>query len=207
MLRTCAAAAATDGTVCVFLEPIALYHTRDLHEPGDGVWTAPYLPPAEWADHHVPIGRGRLVRDGDDLLIVTWANGLHLSLRAARRLAARGVSCRVFDLRWLAPLPIDEVLTHARAIGRVLVVDETRRSGGVGEAVVSGLVEAGYTGTIRRIAAADSFVPLGDAANLVLVEEDEIVEAALGMAGRPAQPELSWNPPSPDQLAFDPALS
>ena len=45
MLRTCAAAAAVDGTVCVFLEPIALYHTRDLHEAGDGVWTAPYAAP------------------------------------------------------------------------------------------------------------------------------------------------------------------
>ena len=42
MLRTCVAAAAIDGTVCVFLEPIALYHTRDLHEPGDGGWLAPY---------------------------------------------------------------------------------------------------------------------------------------------------------------------
>src|SRR5690606_22694468 len=129
------------------------------------------------------------------------------SLRAARRLAAEGVSCRVFDLRWLAPLPIDEVLAHARTIGRVLVVDETRRSGGVGEAVVSGLVEAGFSGTIGRVAAADSFVPLGDAANLVLVGEDDVVEAGLGMAGRPAQPELSWKPPSPDQLAFDPSLS
>ena len=36
MLRTCIAAAKTDGSVCVFLEPIALYHTRDLHSDGDG---------------------------------------------------------------------------------------------------------------------------------------------------------------------------
>ena len=42
MLRTCVAAAVTDGTVSVFLEPIALYHTRDLHDPGDERWTAPY---------------------------------------------------------------------------------------------------------------------------------------------------------------------
>ena len=92
----------------------------------------------------MPIGAGRLVRDGDDVLIVTWANGLYLSLRAARRLAAAGISCRVFDLRWLAPLPIDEVLAHANEVGRVLVVDETRHSGGVGEGVVAGLVEGGY---------------------------------------------------------------
>ncbi|MDQ3543827.1 MAG: hypothetical protein M3431_08215, partial [Actinomycetota bacterium] len=62
-------------------------------------------------------------------------------------------------------------------VGRVLVVDETRHQGGVGEAVVSGLVEGGFTGSIARLAARDSFVPLGDAAHLVLVSEDEIADA------------------------------
>jgi 2-oxoisovalerate dehydrogenase E1 component len=185
MLRTCAAAAAVDGTVCAYLEPIALYHTRDLHETGDGVWTAPYAAPAAWSDVHVPIGAGRLVREGDDVLIVTWANGLFLSLRAARRLAAAGISCRVFDLRWLAPLPIDEVLTHANEVGRVLVVDETRHSGGVGEGVVAGLVEGGYAGPLSRVAARDTFIPLGEAANLVLVSEDEIIDATRRLCERP----------------------
>jgi 2-oxoisovalerate dehydrogenase E1 component len=192
MLRSLVAAAATDGTVGVFLEPIALYHTRDLFEPGDGIWTAPYASPGDWANQHVPIGSGRLVREGDDLLIVTWANGLHLSLRAAHRLAAHGVSCRVFDLRWLAPLPIDEVIAHARAVGRVLVVDETRRSGGVGEGVIAGLVEGGFSGPIARVAAHDSYIPLADAANLVLVGEDDVVDAARSVVTRPAEP---WSPP------------
>jgi 2-oxoisovalerate dehydrogenase E1 component len=195
MLRTLAAAATVDGTVSVFLEPIALYHTRDLFEPGDGIWTAAYQPPDAWAEHHVAIGSGRLVRDGDDVVIVTWANGLYLSLRAARRLAADGVSCRVFDLRWLAPLPIDEVLAHARDVGRVLVVDETRQSGGVGEGVVAGLVDAGYHGPLVRVAAHDSYIPLADAANLVLVAEDDIIEAAHALVARPAQPALPWAPP------------
>ena len=68
MLRTCAAAAAVDGTVCVFLEPIARYHTRDLHAAGDDGWTAPYRPPAEWAAAHVPIGEPAVAREGDDVL-------------------------------------------------------------------------------------------------------------------------------------------
>lgn len=182
MLRTCVAAAIADGTVSVFLEPIALYHERDLHEPGDGVWLSEYAAPDRWADEHVPVGSGRLVRDGDDVLIVTWANGLAMSLRAARELAQHGVSCRVFDLRWLAPMPIDEVLEHAGQVGRVLVVDETRASGGVGEGIVAGLVAGGFGGPIRRVAAADSFIPLGDAANLVLVGVDEIVDAASALA-------------------------
>jgi len=63
------------------------------------------------------------VREGDDVLVVTWGNGLFLSMRVAERLAATGIGCRVLDLRWLAPLPIDEVLAHAHDVGRVLVVD------------------------------------------------------------------------------------
>jgi 2-oxoisovalerate dehydrogenase E1 component len=183
MLRTCVAAAVTDGTVTVYLEPIALYHTRDLHEPGDEGWLAPYDPPSRWAEGHVPIGAPAVARDGDDVLVVTWGNGLYLSLRVAERLAAQGISCRVVDLRWLAPLPIVFITEHARAIGRVVVVDETRRSGGVGEAVVAGLVDEGYRGPLVRIAARDSFVPLGDAARLVLVSEADIETAIRAVLG------------------------
>jgi 2-oxoisovalerate dehydrogenase E1 component len=177
MLRTCVAAAVTDGTVSVYLEPIALYHTRDLHEPGDEGWLAAYDPPSGWAARHVPIGAPAVARDGDDVLVVTWGNGLYLSLRVAERLAAEGISSRVLDLRWLAPLPVADVAEHARAVGRVVVVDETRRTGGVGEAVVAGLVDEGYRGPLKRIAARDSFIPLGDAARLVLVSEPDIEEA------------------------------
>jgi 2-oxoisovalerate dehydrogenase E1 component len=175
MLATCAAAALVDGDVCVFLEPIALYHTRDLHEDGDEEWCAPLI------QEHVPVGSARTYLNGGDLTLVTWANGLRMSLRAARRLTARGVRTRVLDLRWLAPLPVEDVLREARATGRVLVVDETRRTGGVSEGVLAALVDAGFDGRLARVASKDSFVPLGDAARLVLVSEEEIEDAALAL--------------------------
>jgi 2-oxoisovalerate dehydrogenase E1 component len=175
MLRTCVAAARVDGSVCVFLEPIALYHQRDLHEEEDGLWTA--AP----ANDHVPVGAARTHLDGADLTIAAWANGLRLSLRVARRLAARGIGTRVVDLRWLAPLPVEHVLREARATGRLLVVDETRRTGGVSEGILAGLVDAGYEGRVKRVASKEYFVPLGPAANLVLVSEAEIEAAALAL--------------------------
>jgi 2-oxoisovalerate dehydrogenase E1 component len=175
---TCAESALVDGSVCVFLEPIALYHTRDQHEDGDDGWVA--APTSE----HVAVGSARTYLDGDDLTIMTWANGLRLSLRVARRLETTGVRARVLDLRWLAPLPLEDVLREATATGRVLVVDETRRTGGVGEGIVAELVDAGFEGRIARVASKDSFVPLGDAAQLVLVSEDEIEAAALELLGR-----------------------
>jgi 2-oxoisovalerate dehydrogenase E1 component len=130
---------------------------------------------------HVPLGSARTYLDGDHLTIVTWANGLHRSLRVARRLAARGVRVRVVDLRWLAPLPVEDLLREAAATGRVLVVDETRRTGGVSEGVVAELVDAGFDGRIARVASEDSFIPLGDASSLVLLSEPEIEQAALAL--------------------------
>lgn len=181
MLRTCAAAAKVDGSVCVFLEPIALYHTRDLHKEGDGGWLSTYPAPGE--HHHVPIGRARTYGSGSDLTIATWANGLYMSLRVAARLEEQGIGCRVVDLRWLAPLPVDDVLREAEATGRLLVVDETRRSGGVSEGVLAGLVDRGYGGRMARVTSQDSFIPLGDAALHVLLSEEEIETAALRMVG------------------------
>lgn len=176
MLRTCLAAASVDGTVCVFLEPIALYHTRDLFADGDGGWLA-----AD-AGEHVPIGRARVHGEGRDLTIVTFANGVRMSLRVARRLAQRGIAVRVLDLRWLAPLPVDDIVRAAEATGRVLVVDETRHAAGVGEGVLSALVESGYAGSAARVSAHDSFVPLGTAANHVLLSEHDIETAAVELA-------------------------
>ena len=178
MLRTCLAAAAVDGAVCAFLEPIALYHSRDLHADGDGLATAAYAPPERWADVHVPLGRARTHGDGTDLTLVSFANGVHMSLRVAARLEREGVRCRVVDLRWLAPLPVDDLLREAAATGRVLVVDETRRTGGVSEAVVTALVDGGFDGRVRRVASEDSPIPLGDAALEVLLSEATVEAAA-----------------------------
>ena len=178
MLRTCLAAAAVDGAICAFLEPIALYHSRDLHADGDGLATAAYAPPERWADVHVPLGRARTHGDGTDLTLVSFANGVHMSLRVAARLEREGVRCRVVDLRWLAPLPVDDLLREAVATGRVLVVDETRRTGGVSEAVVTALVDGGFDGRVRRVASEDSPIPLGDAALEVLLSEATVEAAA-----------------------------
>ena len=173
MLTTCVAAAQVDGTVSVFLEPIARYHTQDLYEAGDREWMAA-IHPAQ----HVPIGSARTYGNGPDLTIITCGNGVLLSLRVARRLGGRGVGVRVVDLRWLSPLPIDDLFRETHATRAVLVADETRASGGWSEGVITALVEAGITSRVGRVTSKDSFIPLGDAAKLVLLSEDEIEAAA-----------------------------
>ena len=152
--------------------------------PGDGACCAPYDAPARWVERHVPIGRARTWGDGGDLALVTFGNGVPMALSVAARLAADGIAARVVDLRWLAPLPLDDLLDAAHATGRVLVVDETRRTGGVAEGVMAALLDAGFRGPLARVAAEDSFVPLGAAALHVLVASDRVELAARELADR-----------------------
>ena len=182
MLRTMAAAAHQRGKVCLCLEPIALYMQKDLHAANDGLWQFSYPKP----DELLPLGEGRVydASDDDQLTIVTFGNGVWMSLRVAKRLRDRGIKARVFDLRWLAPMPIEQVKQHVKATGRCLVVDECRSThGGPSPLILTALCQdpelAGCV--LRRVAAVDSYVPLAAAANLVLVQEPDIENAALAL--------------------------
>ncbi|MEO6709579.1 MAG: thiamine pyrophosphate-dependent enzyme [Planctomycetota bacterium] len=177
MLRGALALAKTNGRVVCFLEPIALYHEKDLYEDGDNRWTSDYPPPGSAL---LPGEVGVYHPEHRDLLIVSYANGLRLSLRAARTLqASHGLRARVIDLRWLAPLPLEAVREHAARCDGVLVVDECRASGGgIADAIVAELAEGGYPRRMRSVRAADSYVPLGGATAAVLVQEGQIVAAA-----------------------------
>ncbi|RME40267.1 MAG: MFS transporter, partial [Planctomycetota bacterium] len=188
MLRTCMAMARVDGRVIAFLEPIALYMTKDLHEAKDGLWSFSYPPPGE----AVPFGEGRVYHeDADDLTILTFANGVYLSLKAAKTLREQhGIAARVVDLRWLHPLNEDFIEAQARATGRVLVVDEGRRSGGLNEPILA-LLHERCDGKIKteRVTGADTYIPLGPAADHVLPQTQDIVKAACRLVRRnPARP-------------------
>lgn len=177
MLRTSMAAAKVSGRVVVFLEPIARYMTKDLHESRDGLYLHDYPGP----EHSVELDTVAVHSEGsgEDLTVLTYGNGVWMSRRVARRLSEElGVGIRVVDLRWLNPLPTAAMVAEAQATGQVVVVDEGRRTGGVAEAVLAQLVERCPEVKMRRVAGEDCYVPLGAAANLVLVQEDDI-EAAI----------------------------
>ncbi len=179
----------------IFLEPIALYHERDLHTDGDGGWLGDYPPPP---DALLP-GEVGIHGDGTDLLIVSYANGLRMSLQAQAILARdHGVAARVLDLRWLNPLPVKAVRKHAAACGRVLIVDECRATGGgVADALIADLAERSFDGRLASVRAVDSFVPLGTATSAVLVGLDQVVAAAVETARQPeasAKPAKNVNP-------------
>jgi 2-oxoisovalerate dehydrogenase E1 component len=188
MFRGAVAMAAEDGRVVVFLEPIALYHEKDLHADGDGGWLTGYPPPPAVL---LPgeVGRYGETEGDADLLILSYANGLRLSLQAAKRLAdEHDLRVRVLDLRWLNPLPTEAIRAHAAEIGSVVVVDECRATGGgVADAIVADLAEQRIGKRYGSVRAVDSFVPLGPATAAVLVGVDQVVAASVAAARRSRQ--------------------
>jgi 2-oxoisovalerate dehydrogenase E1 component len=188
MFRGAVAMAAEDGRVVVFLEPIALYHEKDLHADGDGGWLADYPPPPAVL---LPGEVGLYGQTGDDadVLLVSYANGLRLSLQAAKRLAdEHGLQARILDLRWLNPLPTEAIRAHATEIDTVVVVDECRATGGgVADAIVADLAEQRVGRRWASIRAVDSFVPLGPATSAVLVGVDQIVATTVAAVGKRRQ--------------------
>ncbi len=177
MLRTLAALSKVDGRVSVFLEPIALYMTKDLHEPGDGLWLTEYPAP----DQALELGEERVYfPEATDCVIFSFGNGVPMSLRAAREIERKHRwKVRVVDLRWLVPLNEAAIGKHAAECRRILVVDEGRHSAGVGEGVITAITETGLGGKPgRRVVGVDTYTPLAGAALLVIPKEEDIVAAA-----------------------------
>lgn len=180
MLRSMLALAKIDGRVCAYLEPIALYMTKDLYEAGDGLWQTTYPEPSEAME----IGSERVYfPEHDDLLIFTFGNGVPMSLRAAREIEKTLMwKVRVVDLRWLQPLNQQAIARHASECRRVIVVDEGRRSAGVGEGIITAIVESGHAAKpLRRVVGADTYTPLAGAAFAVIPADADIVNAAIDL--------------------------
>ena len=178
MLRECVRLAREEQRVVIFVEPIALYMTRDLHEKDDALWTATYKAPGNAKP--IRLGEVGVHGDGKDLAIVTYGNGYYLSRQAEKILAEdHKVMARVIDLRWLAPLPEEALLEAVAGAERILIVDECRKTGSQSEALMALFAERSPGMPCRRIAADDSFIPLGRAATLTLPSRDSIVAAAL----------------------------
>lgn len=176
MLRACVKKAATEGRVCVFVEPIALYMTKDLSDNNDKGWSFAYPD----INEEIAPGDIGVHGNGKDIVIITYGNGHYLSCQAAKRLQDEfNIEARIIDLRWIAPLNKTAIAKAAEGYKNVLIVEECRETGSLSEAIVTLLVESlPQVPHIERVAALDSFIPLGAAANLVLPSADDIVEKA-----------------------------
>ncbi|MDZ4307779.1 dehydrogenase E1 component subunit alpha/beta [Allopontixanthobacter sp.] len=180
LLRECVRLAREEQRLVVFLEPIALYGMRDLHAAGDSGWLGTY--PA--AGEHIGFGEVTTTGTGEDLAIISFANGAYLSHQAQRVLEAEGISARVIDLNWLSPLPDEALLAATGNCRHVLIVDETRASGGIADALMTIFAEKDAAKRpVARISARDSFIPTGPAYAATMPSAEQIIAAARDLLG------------------------
>jgi pyruvate/2-oxoglutarate/acetoin dehydrogenase E1 component len=113
-------------------------------------------------DYIVPLGRAITRREGSDATIVTFGAMSHTALDAAAALAEDGVEVEVIDLRTLAPLDRDAILTSVAKTSRVAVLYEAPRTGGIGGEIAAVIAEEGFEfldAPVMRIASLDTPVP------------------------------------------------
>lgn len=169
MLRESIRLAREEQRIVVFLEPIALYMMRDLHEEKDGGWSFIY-------DEAKPVSFGDVGQygQGKELAIITYGNGYYLSRQAAKILE-KNIKLRIIDMRWLNPVPEKALLESIKGCKKILIVDECRKTGSVSEELMTLLKDIP---NVRRLTAEDSFIPLGRAYASTLPSKDSIIEAA-----------------------------
>lgn len=128
-------------------EPGAIDATRDIPEE----------------DYTVPLDKAAVLRPGRDVTLCAWLLMAHFSLQAAEALAACGIDAEVIDLRCLSPIDWPTVTASARRTGRVLIIEEGPKSGGVGAELAAGIAEYCRGVTIQRLASPDTPVPFSPA--------------------------------------------
>jgi len=158
----------------LFLEHKLLYPMR---------WEVPEELPAPQS-----FGQARIVREGAQVTIVAWSGMVPQAERAAEALAPEGVQAEVIDLRTLAPLDTDTVVTSVRKTGRVLIVEEGPRTGGFAAEIACRIFDAAYDSLdapIRRLACPDCPIPAAKKLEAAcLPNAATIADAARELAGK-----------------------
>ena len=161
------ASAVADPDPVLFYEHIALYRDPNIKQILDSEPARP-----------IPLGEAALRRAGSDLAFITYGAYVHSCLRVADRLASTGIEASVLDLRSLVPLDREKLLTVAQHCGKVMVVHEDTRTGGIGESLAAILQEEIFEfldAPIRILGALDTPVPYAPPLEATfLVGEDEI---------------------------------
>jgi pyruvate dehydrogenase E1 component subunit beta len=134
----------------MFIEPVALYTSPKVRDE------------VPEGDYTVPIGVADIKRSGSDVTIITYGEGLHTSLAAAKTLAQEGIEAEIVDLRSLQPLDMSLALTSFKKTNRAVVVEFGHQTYGIGAEVVARLQDEAFDyidAPIKRVAQYDVPAP------------------------------------------------
>jgi 2-oxoisovalerate dehydrogenase E1 component len=133
-------------------------------------------------DHIVPIGKAAVTRTGTDLTIVSYSRMALESLAVAERLAAEGIDAEVIDLRTIAPLDWDTVLTSFAKTNRMVIAQEAVVDFGVGAEIAARAVDAGFwnlDAPVVRVGAPSTPAPYAPSLESAWVPGADDIEAAV----------------------------
>jgi 2-oxoisovalerate dehydrogenase E1 component beta subunit len=141
-------AAIRDNNPCIFFEHKYLYRRIKEEVPTE--------------DHVVPIGKGRVAREGKDLSVITYAAMVHTALEAAEILNKEGIDLEIVDLRTVSPLDREAIVQTVKKTNKVIILHEHSRTGGLAGEIAAIINEEAFDdldGPIVRIAGLDSAIP------------------------------------------------
>ncbi len=156
----------------IFMEPKRLYDSPKMEVPE--------------GEYSIPIGKAKVVKEGDDVTFVSFGAMMLPTLDAAEALRSEdGVSAEVIDLRTISPLDIATVVASVQKTGRLVIIHEAPRTLGIGAeiaALVSDKALDYLKAPIRRVTGYDTVVPLAKLEDQYIPSKDRIVKAASEVA-------------------------
>jgi pyruvate dehydrogenase E1 component beta subunit len=155
-----------DPDPVIFLEPARIYRAIKEEVPDE--------------EYVIPLGIARRVREGDDLTLISWGAMLRTTVEAATQAATEGISAEVIDLRTLSPMDSESILASARKTGRVVVVHEAPRTGGLGGEIAALIAERALDylkAPIVRVTGFDTAVPLFRMEEYYLPNKERVLQA------------------------------
>lgn len=118
----------------------------------------------EWRDkefENLPIGKGRVLREGNDVAILAIGKPCAFALEAAVAAEQEGVSVAVYDLRYAKPLDSELIIEVGKQFDRIITVEDGVLRGGVGEAIIKLLSDNNIHKSIKNLGIADTFIEQG----------------------------------------------
>jgi pyruvate dehydrogenase E1 component beta subunit len=172
-------AAVRDENPVLIFEHKLLYGSKGARTEPGAVDATSEIPEG---DYTVPLDRAAVRRAGKEVTILAWLLMLHFALKAADELAALGIDAEVIDVRSLAPIDYATIGASVRKTGRVIVVEEGPKTGGVSAEIAAGITERfgeSLVAPVIRVASADVPVPFTPVLeNAYRPDTDRIVSAA-----------------------------
>jgi len=191
LLRECIEKAYYENRVCIFLEPIALYFTKDLFFEKDGLWLESY------PDDDMKINLGQISVENistenenenkninlkNEITLISYSNGYYQAIKAAKILADEyGFNVKLININWLNPLPIEKIIINIINDKNIILIDECRNTGSILKGLNLEIYNSYNDKNIKLITAEDSFIPLGISWQYLLPSYTDIINTAIKM--------------------------